>query len=83
MRLSIPSFPIHTGRLQCGTCAALFAVCPQASGRCMICGYSQLGKLRQTVEAPSCFCKSFYKFVGAQLIQHDLEECFVCGVCHC
>ena len=52
------SFPIHTGRLQCGTCAALFAVCPQASGRCMICGYSQMGKTRQTVETPSCFCQS-------------------------
>ena len=83
MRPSTQSFPIRTVRFQCGTCAALFAVCPQTSGRCMICGFAYLGIARQTVATPSCFCQIFYKVVSAQLIQHTLEECVVCGVCCC
>jgi hypothetical protein len=81
---STPIFPVpRTVRCQCGTCALIFAVCPQASGRCMICGFSQEGTAQQKFETPICFCQSFYKVIGAQLVQHILEECFICGVCYC
>ena len=46
-------------------------------------GFSQKGTAQQKFKTPICCCQSFYKVIGAQRVQHILEECFVCGVCYC